>query len=114
MGNVPRVERFEGGVAERALQIAPYARHVTQILRLAVAHVETRENAEDLAGALRRQGYVDLDELGGVELGVALAAPAHIAAEQRKLELFRHVDAGVLQQGGQIVGGRAHYRILEV
>ena len=56
------VERRQRRMRQRALQIAPYARHVTQILRLAVAHVEAREDAEDLAGALRRERDVDLDE----------------------------------------------------
>src|SRR4030088_2430711 len=86
MGNIPRVERFQRGVAERALQIAPYPGHVTQILRLAVAHVEARENAEDLAGALRRQRDVNLDELGGVEIGVGLPPAAHVAAERLELD----------------------------
>ena len=35
-------------------------------------------------------------------------------AEQRDLHQLRHVDAGVLQQRGDVVGGRAHQGVLEV
>ena len=74
MGNIPCIERFQRGMAERAMQIAPDPRHVTQILRLAVAQVETGENAEDLAGALRGKGDIDLDESGRIEVRRRLAA----------------------------------------
>ena len=42
------------------------------------------------------------------------AAPAQIAAEQGELGRLRDVDAGILQQRGQIVGGRPHHGILEI
>src|SRR5712675_1171121 len=106
MGDIPRIERLQRGMAERALQITPYPGHVTQILRLAVAHVEAREDAEDLAGALRGKRHVDLDELGRLEGRLDLAPSAHVAAEQRQLDLLRYVDPRVLQQRRQIVGGR--------
>src|SRR6202048_4716277 len=53
VGNIPYAQGLECGMTERALQIAPHPRHVAEILRLTVAHVETGEDAEDFAGALR-------------------------------------------------------------
>ena len=64
------------GMRQRALQIGPYPRDVTQILRLAVAPVEPREDAEDLGGALRRQRGVGLDEDRRLEIRVGLAPRA--------------------------------------
>ena len=55
-----RYQASSGGqrrMRQRALQIGPYARHVTKILRLAVAAVEPGEDAEDLGGALRRRAW---------------------------------------------------------
>src|SRR5215468_6771640 len=99
---------------ERTLQIGPYARHVSQILRLAVADIQAVEYAEDLARALRRQRDIVPDEQSGIELGIIGAAAAEIAAEQGDLELLRHVDAGVLQERGQVVGRRTHQGVLEI
>src|SRR5260370_26574717 len=47
MGNIPCVERLQCRMTQRALQICPYPRQVTQVLRLAVAHVQPRKYAED-------------------------------------------------------------------
>ena len=52
---------------QRALQIAPYARQMTQILRLAVAPLEPGENAEDLGGALRGERGIGAREGRRVE-----------------------------------------------
>src|SRR6202048_825920 len=106
VGNIPCAQVLEGGMTERALQIAPHPRHVAEILRLAVAHVETGEDAEDFAGALRGNRDVHLDEPAGVELRVSLAPAAHIASEQRQLHLLGYIHAGILEQRGDIVCGR--------
>ena len=37
-----------------------------------------------------------------------------VAAEQRDLQRLRHVDAGILQQRGEVVGRRAHHGVLEI
>ena len=37
-----------------------------------------------------------------------------VAADELQLELLRHVDARILQQRGDIVGGRAEHGVLEV
>src|SRR5262245_40492898 len=63
---VPFIERPHRRMRQRALQVGPYAWHVTQILRLAVAQVEAGEDAENLAGALGRERYVGLDEFAAV------------------------------------------------
>ena len=101
-------------MAERALQIAPYPRHVTQILRFAVAHVEARKNAEDLAGALRGERRVDLDEAGGVEVGIALTSSAHVTPEQRQLGFFGNADPRVLQQRCHVIGRWPDHRVLKI
>src|ERR1700681_1601762 len=82
---VPVVERYQRRMRQRTLQVAPYARHVTQILRLAVAGVEPCKDAEDLAGALRRERNVELDELRAVEVRIGRPPPAQIPAQQGEL-----------------------------
>src|SRR3974377_1023930 len=49
MGNIPRIERLQRRMAQRALQIGPNPRQVTQVLWLAVAHVQPRNNSENFA-----------------------------------------------------------------
>ena len=68
------LQRRQRRMRQRALQIAPYPRDVSEILRLAVAPVEPREDAEDFRGALRGERGVGLDELGRVELRIGSAA----------------------------------------
>src|SRR5262245_13733318 len=99
---------------ERSLQIGPYAWDVSQILRLAVADVEPGENTEDLACALGCERDVGADESGGVELAAVGTPVPDVAAEQRHLGLLRHVDAGVLQERSEVVGGRPNEGVLEV
>src|SRR5581483_57689 len=76
---VPGLQRCQGWMFQRALEIAPYARDVTQILRLAVAAIEPREDAEDLRRALRREGGIEPRELRRVECRVRRAPRAHVA-----------------------------------
>src|SRR5262249_11784820 len=111
---IPFFEGRLGRVGERALQIAPYARHMSQILRLAVASVEPGENPQDLAGALGREGDVALDERWSVEFGLLGMAALDVAAKQRQLGLHRYVDAGILEDRGEVVAGRADQGVLEV
>ena len=93
------------GCASERLQIAPYARHVTQILRLAVAPVEPGEDAEDLGGALRRRASRRAARKPAAsKSGSASSRACDVAAEQRDLQRLRHVDARVLQQRGEVVG----------
>src|SRR5258708_35675550 len=82
MGNIPCIERLERGMTERALQIFPYPRHVTQILRLAVAQIEACENAENLAGALAPGGEVGLEEATGGEGRIGRPPPRPPAARE--------------------------------
>ena len=44
----PVPDRRQRGMAEVALDEAPEARHMDEVLRLPVAHAEAREDAEDL------------------------------------------------------------------
>ena len=99
---------------QRALQVIPYARHVAQILRLAVAAVEAGEDAEDFCRALRRQRRIKLGEAGGVEFRIVLEAGADVAAEQRHLQRFRHVDARILEDRGDVIGPGPDHGVLEI
>src|SRR5260370_33599212 len=101
-------------MGERAVQIAVYPRQMTQILRLAVAAVEPRENPQDLGGALRSQRRVEFQTLGGAETGVGGLAGADVAAQQRRLQLPGDVDPGSREQRYQVVGGRPEQRVLEI
>src|SRR5882672_7133443 len=111
---IPLFKDRLGRVGERTLQIAPYARHMSQILRFAVAGVEPGENPQDLAGALGRERDVALDESWPVEFRLPGPAALDVAAKQRQLGLFRHVDAGILEDRGKVIAARAHQGVLEV
>src|SRR6185312_11590199 len=78
VGPVPALQIAESGMRQRAPEIGPYARHVTNILRLAVALLQAGENAENLRGALRGKRRVSLRKLRRVEHGIALAARARV------------------------------------
>src|SRR5580698_9738526 len=82
---------------------------MTEVLRLAVAAVEAGEYAQDLGRALRGERRIDTREAGRVE-ALVIKPAAHVAAEQRDLERFRHIDTRVLQQRRQVVGGRPQDR----
>src|ERR1700723_2460158 len=86
---------------------------MTEVLRLAIAAVEPGEYAQNLGGALRRERRVDPREAGRVE-ALIVQPSAYVAAEQRNLERFRHVDARILQQRRQVVGGGPHHGVLKV
>src|SRR5439155_23777840 len=101
-------------MGERAVQIAVYPRQMTQILRLAVAAVEPRENPQDLGGALRSQRRVEFEKFGGAETGVGGLAGADIAAEQRHLQMLGDVDPGILDQRYQVARRRTDRRVLEI
>src|SRR3981081_3942154 len=58
---IPSFERAQRRVRQRPLQIAPYAREMPQVLRLAAAAVEPGEDTEDFRGGLGHQGRIDLD-----------------------------------------------------
>ena len=87
---------------------------MSQVLRLAIAAVETGKSAEQPGVSLRRHDRVLLCKGCGIEGGIGPAPLLHIAGQHRDLEAFRHVDPGVLQQRHQIVGGGAHHRVLKI
>src|SRR5262249_58757959 len=86
---------------------------MTEVLRLAVAPVESGEYAQNFGGALRRKRRVDPSEAGRIE-ALIVQPSANIAAEQRNLERLPHIDTRILQQRRQVVGGRPYHRILKV
>ena len=47
------------------------------------------------------------------KVGVGFAARG-VMGEQLQLQIVGHVDAGVLQQRGDVVGGMAEHAVLEV
>src|SRR5471030_539963 len=73
-GAVPGLELRERRMRQRALQISPYPRHVTQILRLSVAALQARKNPKDFRCALGCERGIERDECGCLELVVDLAA----------------------------------------
>src|SRR5262249_17787944 len=111
---IPLFEGRLGRVGERTLQIAPYPRHMSQILRLAITGVQPGENPQDLAGALGRERDVALDEGRPVKFRLPGVAALNVAAEQRQLGRFRHVDAGILEYRGEVIAARTHQGVLEV
>ena len=87
---------------------------MTQILRFAITPVESRKYPQDLGRALRRERRIDHGELRNIEAGIGYGASAHIPSHQIELERLWHVDAGVLEQGREVVGGRAEQRVLKI
>src|SRR4051812_5637638 len=70
---VPVAQLGQRRMGQRTLQVAPYPRDVSDVLRLAVAAVEPREDAENLGGALGSQRCIEPDEMGGFETPIGLA-----------------------------------------
>src|SRR6185437_5746911 len=82
---VPPAQRFQGRMRQRALQIAPYPRNMAQVLRLAVARIETREDAQHLGGALSGKRRIKLRECARLKAPIVGLPRADVAAEQQKL-----------------------------
>src|SRR5262249_27245918 len=95
---VPRFQITHRRMNHGKAQIAPYARQMTEVLRFAIALVEPCEDTEDLGRALRAERDIELDEGGRGEVRIGVEPRLHIVADQRDLQLVRHVDARVLQQ----------------
>src|SRR6185369_10645266 len=76
---IPGVELRQRRMRQRALQIGPYARKVTQILRFVVAPLQPREDAENFRGALRGQRRIEAHEGWRVESGVGGEAHTAVA-----------------------------------
>src|SRR5579863_6656576 len=99
---------------QRALQVAPEAGHVTQVLRLAIAAVEPGEYAEDFCRPLCRQSRIDACEAGSVETPVAAEPATHIATKQGHFHPLRDIDARVLKQRGDVIGGWPDQGVLKI
>src|ERR1700683_968099 len=99
---------------KRTLQATPYTRNMAQVLRFSVTLVEPGEDAEDFGSALRRHRCVELRKYGGVEKPVVVLPRAHVAAEQRHLQRLRYIHARILEQRGDVVGGRTHNGVLKI
>ena len=98
----PGAQRLQRLVPQRALEHAPDARQVRQVLGLAVALQQADEQADDAGMALGgHQG-----EAGGEVLGVE-AGLAEVAGEAGGVHGGRHVAPGILDQRDQVVGGMA-------
>src|ERR1700683_514273 len=86
---------------------------MTEILWLAVAPVEPREDAENLGGALGGKRGVQHGKFRSVKM-LVIESGARIAAEQPDFQRFRNVDTRVLQQRSNVIGGGTDQGILEV
>src|SRR5579883_1249243 len=111
---VPAFQWLKRWVGQGAPQVAPHARHVTKVLGLAIAPIESGKNAEDFGGALRRKRRVQPSKSGSIEIPVILEPRTDIAAKQRHLHRLRHIDPGILQKRRQIVSGRTDQCVLEI
>src|SRR5258708_20153904 len=92
------------------LDEAPDARDMPEIDRLAVAHAEPREDADDLAVALRPEHGIGRAEGGAIELGKRI----DITAQHGAREIGRHVAPRILEQRDEIVAARADDGVLEI
>src|SRR5579863_6810953 len=85
-----------------------------QILRLVVALIETRENAEDFRRPLRAEHRVGAREGGHIETRVRDAAQLRIMTKEFQFDLRRYADARVLQQRHDVIGRVAEYAVLKI
>ncbi len=101
-------------MAQALSQIGLDARQMREILRLAVALIEPRENAQYLRRALRGENRIGLGESRHIEACVGFTAQLGVMGEQLQLQIVGHRDAGVLPERGHVVGRVAQHAVLEV
>src|SRR3954451_11962723 len=95
---IPVTHRGQRWMRQSTVEIAPDSRLMLQVVRLAVAEVETGESAEQPGVSLRRHDGVMRAEFGGIEPVIRLHANLDVAIEQSALDVFGDVDPRVLQQ----------------
>ena len=106
----PGLDRGQLRRRQVALQQAPDPWDVAQVLRLAVAVAEPREDADDLGVALRAE-----DRVAGPESHrIQVREGGQIALQHLGRQGGRDIAPGVLQERHQVVGARADHRVLEV
>ena len=105
---------MQRGVGKIALEVAGDPRDMREIAALAVTFRQPRKNAKDLRVALGAERCVEGTELVARKVLIARASAGTVAIQQPSFKRFGHVEAGVLQQGHEIVGGGADQRVLEV
>src|SRR4029453_8625754 len=101
-------------MGEVAGEVGLDSREMPEILRLPVASIEARKDAEDLRRALRSQDRVGSREGRDVEGRVPRPPLARIKADELELKIGRHGAAGGVQEGRDVVGGMSEDRVLEV
>src|SRR6202044_1469686 len=102
---IPDRKRPKQWMGEVAREVTLDPRQVAQILRLMFAFVEPGEQAEDLGGALGSRRGIGGSEALGVEGWIGGRPSAHIEGRETHLEILRHVDARVLQERNDVIGG---------
>src|SRR5688572_18062920 len=98
---------------EVAVNVAPQARDVLQVSRLAVTLGEAREDADDLGIALRAERGVGEGECVTIEPS-ARGDAGTVVVEQLRFKLGRYIKARILQKRDEVVGGGAAHGILKV
>src|SRR5213080_4409131 len=83
-------------MCQRTSEIGPDSRLVAQILRLAIAAVESRKGPEQPRVALRRHDGIELGKLGRGEAVVRGAPRLYIARQHPQLELLGHIELALL------------------
>ena len=99
---------------EIARQIVPRARHVLQVLRLAVALQKPHPKTDETGIALRAERRIAARKVAASKPGSTSPPRRSNTRTARRSEIGRHVDARILQQRHQIVGPVLGQRVLEV
>src|SRR5690349_5807095 len=84
---IPERERLKQRMGEVALEVALDPRQVAQVIRLAVALVESGEETENLCRALRAQRRIGGGETLGIERRVGCGPAAHVEGRQTHLQV---------------------------
>src|SRR5690606_21695721 len=95
----------------RPADIIANARQVLHVARLAVANIQTDENAEDLRVSLRSHDCVSGFKARTIE---PFAASAHIGIQHLRLEFRRDGHARVLCQRRDIIGRWPDHSVLKI
>src|SRR5258708_8263419 len=110
MTGEPFSDRGEGGMTKILLDEAPDTRDVVEVLRLAIAFPQPREDADDLAIALRAENCIGGHEARAVETRES----REIALDHCGGEIARDVAPCILEQRDKIVARRSDYGVLEI
>src|SRR5512132_2818829 len=106
----PLRNRHESWMREISFEQAPNSRQMHQITGFVVPPPRPREDAEDLAVALRREDRCRAKEGGAIEVWKG----GEVALRHRAAQFDADIAASILEQRYEIVAWRTAHRVLKI